>query len=229
MQREELKKQSAAAAVQSILPRLRNSSVLGVGSGSTVDLFIDQLAPHRHLFDGAVAASENSARRLAEHQVPVHDLNSVDEIPVFVDGCDEIDAMLQMIKGGGGALAREKVLGYAAREFLCIADHTKYVDALGAFPLPVEVLPMARSLVARTLVGMGGVPVYRQGFVTDNGNVILDVRGLELHPAVEMERRLNDISGVVCNGIFALRPADRLLLATQDGVQEMQTGDVAPV
>ena len=213
-------KEAAAAAA---IAYLVDHAVVGVGSGSTVNLFIAELGKvqGKYRIRGAVAASAESERRLREHHIDVLDLNMVDELPVYVDGADEITPHLAMIKGGGGALTREKIVAAVARKFVCMADASKRVDVLGRFPLPVEVIPMARSYVARRLVGLGGTPELRVGFTTDNGNLILDVRGLDLRDPVAMETTLNQIPGVVCNGLFAQRGADVLLLAGDDGVTTM--------
>ena len=192
--------------------------IVGVGSGSTVFKFIDALASIKHKLDGAVAASEASAERLKKHGIRVLDLNSVNELPVYVDGADEITEHLHMIKGGGGALTREKITAAVARKFVCICDASKLVPVLGKFPLPVEVIPMARSYVAREIVKMGGHPELREGFTTDNGNVVLDCHGMTLLDPPNTETALNQIAGVVSNGIFARRPADVLLLAEASGV-----------
>jgi ribose 5-phosphate isomerase A len=192
--------------------------IVGVGSGSTVFKFIDALASIKHKLDGAVAASEASAERLRKHGIRVLELNSVNELPVYVDGADEITEHLHMIKGGGGALTREKITAAVARKFVCICDASKLVPVLGKFPLPVEVIPMARSYVAREIVKMGGHPQLREGFTTDNGNVVLDCHGMTLLDPPKTESELNQIAGVVSNGIFARRPADVLLLAEASGV-----------
>lgn len=220
MERETLKQAAADAALEQILHRLEPDTIIGIGTGSTVNHFIDALAAHRGRFDGAVSSSEASAERLRNCNIKVYDLNAVNAIPVYVDGADEINPRLEMIKGGGGALTHEKILAAAAQEFICIADAGKQVEMLGNFPLPVEIIPMARGLVARKLAAMGGNPAYRQGFVTDNGNIILDVHGLDISRPVALEEELNQLTGAVCNGIFARRPADRLLLASEAGVQE---------
>ena len=221
MDRGTLKQAAADAALEQVLSRLETDTIIGVGTGSTVNCFINALAAHRGRFDGAVASSEASAECLRDCGIAVYDLNAANAIPVYVDGADEINLRLEMIKGGGGALTREKILAAAAREFICIADAGKQVDMLGNFPLPVEVIPMARGLVARALATMGGNPVYRQGFITDNGNIILDVHGLDISRPAALEEKLNQITGVVCNGIFARRPADRLLLASESGTEEI--------
>ncbi len=221
MNQDQLKQAVAQAAVDHIAPRLERRSIIGVGTGSTANCFIDALARIRDDFDGAVASSEATAARLKAHGIPVYDLNSVVELEFYVDGADEADGHLQLIKGGGGALTREKIVAAVARTFICIADQSKLVERLGAFALPVEVLPMARSFVARELVKLGGDPVYREGFVTDNGNVILDVHNLAIGDAVALERAINNIVGVVTNGLFAERPADLLLLGTAEGVRRL--------
>jgi ribose 5-phosphate isomerase A len=196
--------------------------IVGVGSGSTVFKFIDALASIKHKIDGAVAASEASAERLKKHGIRVFDLNSVNELPVYIDGADEITEHLHMIKGGGGALAREKITAAVARKFVCICDASKLVPVLGNFPLPVEVIPMARSYVGREIVRLGGNPQLRASFTTDNGNLILDCHGMQLLNPVQMESDLNQIAGVVTNGIFARRPADVLLLAEASGVRTLK-------
>ncbi len=211
------KKAAAEAALRYIDP----DAVLGVGTGSTVNYFIDALANFRPRLRGAVSSSEASTRKLEALGIPVLALNDVDDIPVYVDGADEIDHHLAMIKGGGGALTREKIIAAVAQRFICIADESKQVDRLGNFPLPVEVIPMARSYVARELVKLGGRPAYRQGVVTDNGNHILDVSGLDLSVPGAVEDRLNAIVGVVTNGLFARRGADVLLLASDTGVRTL--------
>jgi len=214
MTQDELKQAVARAAIEYV-----RSGIIGVGTGSTANYFIDELAKIKHRFDGAVASSEATAQRLKGHGIPVLDLNRAGELEVYVDGADEITEHLHMIKGGGGALTREKIVAAASRKFVCIADGSKLVPVLGNFPLPVEVVPMAQSHVARQLVKLGGQPVLREGFVTDNGNIILDVRGLKIMNPVDMETRINQIAGVVTNGIFAIRPADVLLLGTAQGVR----------
>ena len=209
-------KQAAAATAVRHVP---DDCVVGVGSGSTANLFITELGKIKHRIQGAVASSEATAKRLKQLGIPVFDLNGVDELPVYVDGADEVTRHLAMIKGGGGALTREKIVAAVARKFVCIADQSKLVDVLGKFPLPVEVIPMARSYVARELTKLGGSPEWRQNFVTDNGNVILDVHGLTILNPVELEGALNQIAGVVTNGLFARRGADVLLLGTAEGVK----------
>ena len=217
MTQDELKQASARAAIGHVV----EDAIVGVGTGSTANFFIDELAKMKIRIRGAVASSEASAKRLAGHGIPVLDLNEVEDIPVYVDGADEITGALAMIKGGGGALTREKIVAAVARKFVCVADASKLVERLGRFPLPVEVIPMARAYVARELAALGGQPKLREGFVTDNGNVILDVHGLSIADPAALEQRLNDIVGVVTNGLFARRPADVLLLATPQGVREI--------
>ena len=215
MNQDELKQQAAVAAIEHV----EAGAVIGVGTGSTVNFFIDELAKIKHKIEGAVSSSEASTERLRSHGIEVFDLNSVSDVPVYVDGADEINSALQMIKGGGGALTREKIIAHMARRFVCVCDESKKVDVLGKFPLPVEVIPMARSMVAREMVKMGGSPVLREDFVTDNGNIILDVHNLNILEPARMEDEINNIPGVVTVGLFALDPADTLLLATADGVK----------
>ena len=212
----EKKKQIAAEAA---LDYIQVNDVVGVGTGSTANYFIDALAGIKSKIDGAVASSEASAERLKQHGIQILDLNSVSSLPVYVDGADEANKHKHLIKGGGGALTREKIVAAVSEKFVCIADDSKLVDVLGSFPLPIEVIPMARSYVARQMVNMGGVPELRENFVTDNGNVILDVHNLEIHNPVDMERDLNNLTGLVTVGIFALRSADVLLLGTDNGVE----------
>jgi ribose 5-phosphate isomerase A len=195
--------------------------IIGVGTGSTANFFIDELAGIKHKIRGAVASSEASAKRLQGHGIEVFSLNDAGDLPVYVDGADEITRHLQMIKGGGGALTREKIVAAASRKFICLCDASKLVDVLGNFPLPLEVIPMARSYVARKLAALGGQPKLREGFTTDNGNVILDVHGLQIMNPAELEATLDHIAGVVTNGLFARRAADVLLLGTKDGVKTM--------
>ncbi len=214
MTQDELKQQAALRALDYVV----EGAIVGVGTGSTANFFIDGLATIKDRIAGAVASSEVSARRLAGHGIRLFDLNDVEELPVYVDGADEIDASLAMIKGGGGALTREKIVAAVATKFVCICDASKKVDVLGRFPLPVEVIPMARAQVARELARLGGKPVLREGFVTDNGNLILDLHGLQIHDPVKLEVNIDGIVGVVTNGLFAKRGADVLLLATADGV-----------
>lgn len=207
------------AVAEAALAHVRDGEVLGVGTGSTANHFIDGLRAIRHKVKAAVASSEATKLRLEAIGIEVVDLNQVDRLGIYVDGADEINPDLAMIKGGGGALTREKIVAALADTFICIADESKWVPRLGAFPLPIEVIPMARSLIARELVKLGGSPVYRTGFVTDNGNVILDTYGLDISDAVALETRLNNLVGVVTNGLFARRPADILLLGGRDGVR----------
>lgn len=222
MTQDELKQAVAEAAVAYILPMLETDTIVGVGTGSTANLFIDELAKHKSLFDGTVASSEASAERLKKHGIPVYNLNSVDSIRVYVDGADESNDNLHLIKGGGAALTREKIVAACSDEFVCIADESKLVKLLGDFPLPVEIIPMARGHVARELVKLGGDPVYREGVVTDNGNHILDVYNLEILDPIALEKSIDGIVGVVTNGLFAKRSADILLLATKDGVKTLK-------
>jgi ribose 5-phosphate isomerase A len=221
MTQDEMKQGVAAAALDYVLPKLKADSIIGIGTGSTANCFIDALAAHKGAFEAAVASSEASAERLRAHGIDVVDLNSVSGIEVYVDGADEFDPHLNLVKGGGGALTREKIVAAASKEFVCIVDKSKQVDVLGAFPLPIEVIPMARSYVARELAKLGVQPEYRQGFVTDNGNIILDVHDMEILNPKGLERELNDLVGVVTNGLFALRPADIVLMATPDGVETL--------
>jgi ribose 5-phosphate isomerase A len=214
---QQMKRRVAAAALE----YLADGMVLGVGTGSTVNALLDQLGPWVGRLRGAVSSSEASTTRLRALGVPVLDLNEVDGLGLYIDGADEANARLQLIKGGGAALTREKIVAAAARTFVCIADESKLVATLGRFPLPVEVIPMARALVARELVALGGRPVYRAGVVTDNGNHILDVHGLAIDDPVQLESDINQIAGVVTVGLFARRPADVLLLGTADGVRRI--------
>lgn len=218
MTQDELKQQAALRALDYVI----DGSIVGVGTGSTANFFIDGLAGMKDRIAGAVASSEVSARRLAGHGIRLFDMNDVDDIPVYVDGADEIDGGLAMIKGGGGAQTREKIVAAVARKFVCICDASKRVERLGRFPLPVEVIPMARAQVARELTRLGGQPVLREGFVTDNGNLILDVHGLSITDPVALETTIDGIVGVVTNGLFAKRGADVLLLATPGGVQTFE-------
>lgn len=213
-----LKKAAAEAAMQYI----ENGTVVGVGTGSTVNFFIDELAKRKDDIEGAVSSSEESTKRLKAHGIEVFDLNSVADVPVYIDGADEINEHGQMIKGGGGALTREKIIAAVADKFICVADDSKRVGRLGRFPLPVEVIPMARSYVAREIVKLGGDPVWRQGFTTDNGNWILDVHNLDIMKPMELESDLNNIVGVVTNGLFAQRGADVALIAREDGVETLK-------
>jgi len=209
------------AVAQAAIAHVPNDCIVGVGTGSTANFFIDELGKIKHKIRGAVASSEASAKRLQGHGIVVVSLNDAGTLPVYVDGADEITRHLHMVKGGGGALTREKIVAAASRKFVCVCDSSKLVGVLGKFPLPIEVIPMARSYVARELVKLGGQPALREGFTTDNGNLILDVRGLQILNPVELETTLDHIAGVVTNGLFARRPADVLLLGTPDGVQEI--------
>jgi len=214
MNQDEMKKAAALAAIEYI----EAGSIVGVGTGSTANHFIDALAQIKGKIEGTVASSEATADRLRGHGIEVLDLNSVGSLPVYIDGADESTKHMHLIKGGGGALTREKIIAAASEKFVCVADGSKLVDVLGAFPLPVEVIPMARSYVAREIVKLGGEPALRDGFTTDNGNVILDVHNMEIINPVEMETKLNQIVGVVTNGLFACRGADVLILGTESGV-----------
>ncbi len=218
MTQDEMKQAVAKAAIDYVPA----GTIVGVGTGSTANYFIDELARIKGRIEGTVASSEASAERLRGHGIPVLDLNTVDRLEVYVDGADESTRHLHLTKGGGGALTREKIVAAVADKFVCIADETKLVDRLGRFPLPVEVIPMARSYVAREIVKLGGEPVLREGFVTDNGNVILDIHGLDILDPVSLEETLNNIVGVVTNGLFARRPADVLLLGTRNGVEVLE-------
>ncbi len=219
MTQDELKQAVAQAAADYVAANAPAGSIIGVGTGSTANFFIDALAPLKDKYKGAVASSEATRKRLEGHGIAVFDLNDVDDIPVYVDGADEIDHGLNMIKGGGGALTREKIVAAVAKTFVCIADGSKRVEIMGNFPLPVEVIPMSQAYVARELSKLGGRPVLRAGFVTDNGNVILDVHGLKITDPKGLEAQINQITGVVTNGLFALRPANVLLLGTAEGVR----------
>ena len=215
MTQDDKKKAAARAALEYVA----DNAVIGVGTGSTANHFIELLATLRGRIEGTVASSEATAARLRRHGIPVYDLNGVGTVPVYVDGADEADRNLRLVKGGGGALTREKILAAAAEKFVCVADDSKLVAVLGKFPVPVEVIPMARSYVARQVVKLGGNPIWRDGFVTDNGNIVLDVYNLNLTDPVAVEAELNQITGVVTNGVFARRPADVLILGTDEGVR----------
>lgn len=221
MDQNQLKKAVARAAANYVKERLDERTVVGVGTGSTANFFIEYLGEFRHDIRATVASSEETAKRLKALQIPVLDLNSAPEVTIYVDGADEANSFLHLVKGGGGALTREKIIAAVAREFVCIADGSKLVDVLGAFPLPVEVIPMARSHVAREIVKLGGDPVYREGFITDNGNIILDIHNMSIVDPRTTESQLNQITGVVTNGLFALRPADKLILGTKDGLKTL--------
>ena len=216
MDQDALKKQVAEAALRFV----PEGEIIGVGTGSTANFFIDGLVTLKDRIKGAVASSEATAERLKQHGIEVFSLNDVGNLSVYVDGADEVNSHREMIKGGGGALTREKIVAAAAREFICIVDASKQVKRLGAFPLPVEVIPMARSYVARKIVALGGQPEYREGFVTDNGNIILDVHNLDITNPIELETTLNNIVGVVTNGLFAKRPADVVLVGEKGTVNQ---------
>lgn len=219
MTQDQLKQAVARAACDYVLKSVAIGSTVGVGTGSTANYFIDELATIKSHIKGAVASSEATKKRLLDHGIKVFELNDVAEMPVYVDGADEINDQLEMIKGGGGALTREKIVAAVATTFICVCDQGKQVKTLGRFPLPVEVIPMAHAQVSRALTKLGGQPKLREGFVTDNGNIILDVHGLQITDAVALETELDQIAGVICNGLFARRSADLLLLATADGVK----------
>jgi len=218
MSQDELKKASAEAALEYV----ESGMIVGVGTGSTANYFIDGLAKIKGKLDGTVASSEASAERLRGHGIPVMDLNSAGELQLYIDGADESTRHLHLIKGGGGALTREKIVAAASEKFVCIADDSKLVDVLGSFPLPVEVIPMARSYVAREIVKLGGQPVLREGFTTDNGNLILDINNMNILDPVDLETKLDHITGVVTNGLFARRGADVFLMATGSGVEVLE-------
>ena len=218
MTQDEMKNAAAIKALEFI----ENDTIVGVGTGSTVNFFIDALATIKDKINGAVSSSEESTKRLKAHGIEVFDLNSIDILDVYIDGADEITSHMAMIKGGGAALTREKIVAAVAKKFICIADDSKQVKVLGNFPLPVEVIPMARSYVARELVKLGGDPVYRQGVITDNGNVIIDVHNLEIIDPKKLETQINALVGVVTNGLFALRGADILVLGSKDGIKVIQ-------
>ena len=214
-----LKAEVGKHAVEYIDRLLTKDAVVGVGTGSTANYFIDALAGVKHKFNGAVSSSEASRQRLLDQGIPVFELNDVNELIVYVDGADEVNDRLQLIKGGGGAHTREKIIASCAKEFICIVDQSKLVSCLGNFPLPVEVIPMARSAVARKIVALGGTPIYRQGFITDNNNHILDIHKMQIEEPVSLERELNNIVGLVANGLFSISPPQLLLVATPTGVE----------
>lgn len=216
---ETLKQQVAQAAVDYMDSQLKNQSIVGIGTGSTANYFIDALARIKHKFDGTVASSLASEQRLRSHGIPVYDLNVINDMQFYVDGADESNHQLELIKGGGGALTREKIVASMADQFICIVDASKMCETLGKFALPVEVIPMARSVVTRAIVRMGGRPLYRQGFVTDNGNIILDIHDLQITQPRQLESAINNIPGVVTNGLFALKPADLIMIGTAHGVE----------
>lgn len=215
MTQDEMKRKAAEAAMEYVI----YDAIVGVGTGSTVNHFIDLLADIKNKIEGAVSSSEVSTERMKAHGIEVFDLNHVGDIPVYIDGADECDHYLNLIKGGGGALTREKIIAGASKKFVCIADESKLVDVMGTFPLPVEVIPMARSYIARLLVKLGGQPVWRENFITDNGNLILDVHNLEIMGPVKLENEINAMAGVVTVGLFANRPADVLILGTPEGAK----------
>ncbi|MBU6467794.1 MAG: ribose-5-phosphate isomerase RpiA [Betaproteobacteria bacterium] len=215
MTQDELKQLAAKKAIDYV----PDDAIIGVGTGSTVNFFIQELARIKHRIEGTVSSSDNSTKLLKAAGIPVYDLNSVDELPVYIDGADEITEHFAMLKGGGGALTREKIIAAVAKRFVCIADEKKLVPFLGQFPLPLEVIPMARSYVAREIVKLGGQPMLREGFVTDNGNIILDIHHLSILNPIELEEKITSITGVVMCGLFAKRPADTLILAKSTGVE----------
>lgn len=217
MDQDQLKRSAAQAALAHIEPMLDNKSIVGVGTGSTTNFFIDALGTIKHKFDAAVSSSEASSARLQAQGIAVLDLNAVADVAVYVDGADETNRRKQLIKGGGGALTREKIVAASAAEFICIVDESKVVETLGRFPLPVEVIPMARGLVARAMVDLGGAPELRSDFVTDNGNLIIDVHGLQIHDPEAMEAAINNVVGVVCCGVFAAQAATAVIVAYADG------------
>tara|TARA_B110000438_G_scaffold44658_2_gene44633 strand:+ start:7091 stop:7762 length:672 start_codon:yes stop_codon:yes gene_type:complete len=223
MSQDNLKKAAARAAFEYVESLIEDDSIVGIGTGSTANFFIEELGAIAQKIEGTVASSKESAKRLKELNIPVFDLNSVGEVFVYVDGADESNEHLQLIKGGGAALTREKIIAAAATEFLCIADESKLVSILGTFPLPVEVIPMARSYVGRQIVKLGGDPVFRENCVTDNGNHILDIFNLEILDPKKLENELNQITGLVTSGLFAKRPADRLFLGTATGVKTVES------
>lgn len=222
MSQDDLKRAVAKAAFEYVESKLEDDTIIGIGTGSTANFFIEELGAIAHRLNGAVASSEESARRLKEFSIPIFDLNSVGTLEVYVDGADESNEHLQLIKGGGAALTREKIIAAASKEFVCIADESKLVPVLGKFPLPVEVIPMARSYVGRQIVKLGGDPIYRENCVTDNGNHILDVFNLEILEPRKIEIEINQITGVVTNGLFAERGANRLFLGTSTGVKTIE-------
>jgi len=219
MSQKSQKQKAAEAALQYI----QADAIVGVGTGSTTRYFIDALATIKHKIKGTVASSEDTATQLKKYNIPVYDLNAVNKVDVYIDGADECNDYGYLIKGGGGALTREKIIAATANQFVCIVDESKLVRVLGKFPLPIEVIPMARGLVARALVKLGGTPEYRQGYTTDNGNIILDTFNLDLTDPIKMEETLNNITGVVTNGIFAKRRADILLIGTENSVRIVDT------
>lgn len=221
MSQDDQKQAVARAALDFVLPKLSSSMLLGIGTGSTASHFIHALAEHTSRFAGAVSSSEASTELLIKHGIKVYDLNDIDTLPFYIDGADEINPKLEMIKGGGAALTREKIITACAEHYICIADSSKLVDTLGGFALPVEVIPMAREYVARELTQLGGQPVHRKGCITDNSGEIIDVHGLTIDDARALEQRINNLTGVITNGLFALKPADTLLLASDQGVKTL--------
>jgi ribose 5-phosphate isomerase A len=216
-------KEKKRVVAEAALEYVQDDTIVGVGTGSTVNFFIECLAGIKHRIEGAVSSSVASEELLRKHNIAIFNLNNVDELPIYVDGADESTHNLHLIKGGGGALTREKIVAAVSKKFVCIVDDSKLVEVLGNFPLPVEVIPMAQSFVAREIIKLGGQPILRNGFTTDNGNIILDVHNLKILNPVEMETKLNQITGVVCNGLFAHRPADILLVAGDSGVKSLKT------
>ncbi len=219
---DSLKRKVAEAALEYLAPKLSKDTVLGVGSGSTTNHFIDLLEPYKNTIAGTVAASQASVQRLIHHGVSVFDLNHVTEIGFYVDGADEANPNQELIKGGGAALTREKIIASAAEEFICIVDESKCVAELGAYPLPVEIIPMSRNFVIRELAKLGGEAIYRQDVITDNHNQILDVHGLKISDAAGLEQQINHIPGVVANGLFALRAANSVMVASEEGVKHLR-------
>ncbi|MGQ4276913.1 ribose-5-phosphate isomerase RpiA [Pseudidiomarina sp. E22-M8] len=219
---DQLKQQAAQAAFDYVKEHFKPGSVIGVGTGSTVNFFIDLLAEMKHDIEAAVSSSDASTERLKSHGIRVVDLNSVNELPLYIDGADEIDSHMRMVKGGGAALTREKIIAAVAQTFVCIVDKSKQVGRLGNFPVPVEVIPMARSYVGRQIVRLGGDPVWREGVVTDNGNWILDVHNFDILDPIHLEQQLNNIVGVVTNGLFAQRGADVTIVASADGIETVK-------
>jgi len=214
MSQDRKKKNAAKIAIDYV----KNNSIIGVGTGTTINFFIEELGKNKGLIDGAVSSSVATEKLLREHHIPVLPLNSVIDLPIYIDGADEVTRNKHLIKGGGGALTREKIVAAASKQFICIIDDSKLVPLLGGFPLPVEVIPMAQSYVAREIAKLGGQPELRQDFLTDNGNIILDIHNLKIENPSELENQLNQITGVVTNGLFAKRPADTLIIATDDGI-----------
>lgn len=221
-QKNEQKQKAAEAALDYVKANLPQQAVIGVGTGSTVNFFIDALASIKHDIEAAVSSSEASTERLKQHGIRVVDLNSVSELPIYVDGADEIDEHMRMVKGGGAALTREKIVAAVADTFVCIVDSSKQVGRLGRFPIPVEVIPMARSYIAREIVKLGGDPVWREGVTTDNGNWILDVHNFDIVDPIHLEQQLNNIVGVVTNGLFAQRGADVTIVASEAGIETLK-------